>query len=155
MNRQITIKNFICFTLGIIMVITGAYFADVQAEAIVRLEQNPASVSLVPPELSRSTQDTAEELSGLRETCEALEEARRYLQKKRHHSLSDRSGSGLFFYMFSVYGKEKTVLHSLQCRRAKPDHKIYTSAGWKEALIFCIRKKDKYIQDTYMEEKRE
>lgn len=81
MNRRITIENFICYALGIMMIIAGVYFADIQAEAVVRLEQNPVSVSLVSPELSRSTQDTAEELSGLREACESLEEARRYQQR--------------------------------------------------------------------------
>ncbi len=80
MNRQITIQKFICFALGIVMVIAGAYFADVQAETVGRLGQSPALVSLMSPELARSTQDTAEEPSGLRQACEFLEEARRYLQ---------------------------------------------------------------------------
>lgn len=80
MNRQITIQKFICFALGIVMVIAGAYFADVQAETVGRLEQSQALVSLMSPELARSTQDTAEEPSGLRQACEFLEEARRYLQ---------------------------------------------------------------------------
>ena len=80
MNRQITIQKFICFALGIVMVIAGAYFADVQAETVGRLEQSQALVSLMSPELARSTQDTAEEPSGLRQACESLEEARRYLQ---------------------------------------------------------------------------
>lgn len=80
MNRQITIQKFICFALGIVMVIAGAYFADVQAETVGRLGQSPALVSLMSPELARSTQDTAEEPSGLRQACESLEEARRYLQ---------------------------------------------------------------------------
>ena len=69
--------------------------------------------------------------------------------------MPDRFGGNLFFGKFSLHGKEKTVLHSLQCEWTKSDHKIYTSAGWKKALIFCIRKKDSDIQDTYMEEKRE
>ncbi|MFQ9156657.1 MAG: hypothetical protein ACLR5B_03200 [Blautia sp.] len=60
MNRQITIQKFICFALGIVMVIAGAYFADVQAETVGRLGQSPALVSLMSPELARSTQDTAE-----------------------------------------------------------------------------------------------
>ena len=81
MNRQFTIQKFICFALGIVMVIAGAYFADVQAESVGRLEQSPALVSLMSPELARSTQDTAEEPSGLRQACESLEEARRYLQR--------------------------------------------------------------------------
>ena len=81
MNRQAIIQKFICFALGIIMVIAGAYFADVQAEAVGRLEQSPVLVSLMSPELARSNQDTAEELSGLRQACEFLEEARRYLQR--------------------------------------------------------------------------
>lgn len=81
MNRQITIQKFICFALGIVMVIAGAYFADVQAETVGRLEQSQALVSLMSPELARSTQDTAEEPSGLRQACEFLEEARRYLQR--------------------------------------------------------------------------
>ena len=72
MNRQAIIQKFICFALGIIMVIAGAYFADVQAEAVGRLEQSPALVSLMSPELARSNQDTAEELSGLH-----------YMEKKR------------------------------------------------------------------------
>lgn len=80
MNRQITIQKFICFALGIVMVIAGAYFADVQAETVGCLGQSPALVSLMSPELARSTQDTAEEPSGLRQACEFLEEARRYLQ---------------------------------------------------------------------------
>lgn len=81
MNRQFTIQKFICFALGIVMVIAGAYFADVQAETVGRLEQSQALVSLMSPELARSTQDTAEEPSGLRQACESLEEARRYLQR--------------------------------------------------------------------------
>lgn len=81
MNRQFTIQKFICFALGIVMVIAGAYFADVQAETVGRLGQSQALVSLMSPELARSTQDTAEEPSGLRQACESLEEARRYLQR--------------------------------------------------------------------------
>ena len=80
MNRQITIQKFICFALGIVMVIAGAYFADVQAETVGRLGQSPALVSLMSPALARSTQDTAEEPSGLRQACEFLEAASRYLQ---------------------------------------------------------------------------
>lgn len=129
MNRQITIKNFICFTLGIIMVITGAYFADVQAEAIVRLEQNPASVSLVPPELSRSTQDTAEELSGLRETCESLEEARRYLQKNGITVCLIVLAAACFFTCFQYMEKKRRFC-------------ILCNAGGRSQIIRYIHQQD-------------
>ena len=35
MNRQAIIQKFICFALGIIMAIAGAYFADVQATCVL------------------------------------------------------------------------------------------------------------------------
>ncbi len=107
-------QKFICFALGIIMVIAGAYFADVQAEAVGRLEQSPALVSLMSPELARSTQDTAEEPSGLRQACGGFPGRGKTLSaKERHCGMPDYFGGNLFFGKFSLHGKEKTVLHSL------------------------------------------
>lgn len=81
MNGHTVRENFICIVLGIVMLIASVYFVDTEIGNGIQKTQQPVMASLEAPEVSRNAQYTAEELSGLSETGEVLDETKRYLQK--------------------------------------------------------------------------
>ena len=65
-----TICLFFCITVAVLCI----FFAGMEAENIMHVyDLKPASASLISPELSRSAQTSAEELTGLRHLSVKLE----------------------------------------------------------------------------------
>ena len=67
-------NRYICLFLGMILAILCVFFAGMEADTVMHTpDLKPASASLISPELSRSTQTSAEELTGLRQVSVRLE----------------------------------------------------------------------------------
>lgn len=75
-------NRYICLCAGMILAILCVCFAGMEAKhAMHTPDLNPASASLISPELSRSTQTSAEELTGLRQVSARLKVDQRLCQK--------------------------------------------------------------------------
>ena len=73
-----TICLFFCITVAVLCI----FFAGMEAENIMHVyDLKPASASLISPELSRSAQTSAEELTGLRHLSVKLETDQRLRYK--------------------------------------------------------------------------
>ena len=67
-------NRYICLVFGVILAILCVFFAGMEADTVMHTSDlKPASATLISPELSRSTQTSAEELTGLRQVSVRLE----------------------------------------------------------------------------------
>ena len=72
----------ICLLFSVIMAVLCVCFAGMEAKQLLYVsELKPASASLISPELSRSAQTSAEELTGLRQVSVKLETDQRLRYK--------------------------------------------------------------------------
>ena len=78
-------NRYICLVFGVILAILCVFFAGMEADTVMHTSDlKPASASLISPELSRSTQTSAEELTGLRQVSVRLETD----QRLRHRGMA-------------------------------------------------------------------
>ena len=76
-------NRFVCLFFSVAVAVLCVLFAGMEAKSIMHVyDLKPASASLISPELSRSTQTSAEELTGLRQVSVRLEAD----QRLRHRS---------------------------------------------------------------------
>ena len=74
MKKTECVSRIICLFFCITVAVLCIFFAGMEAENIMHVyDLKPASASLISPELSRSAQTSAEELTGLRHLSVKLE----------------------------------------------------------------------------------
>ena len=83
MKKNECANRFVCLFFSVAVAVLCVLFAGMEAKSIMHVYAlKPASASLISPELSRSTQTSAEELTGLRQVSVRLEAD----QRLRHRS---------------------------------------------------------------------
>ena len=82
MKKNECANRFVCLFFSVAVAVLCVLFAGMEAKSIMHVyDLKPASASLISPELSRSTQTSAEELTGLRQVSVRLEADQRLRQK--------------------------------------------------------------------------
>ena len=83
MKKNECANRLVCLFFSVAVAVLCVLFAGMEAKSIMHVyDLKPASASLISPELSRSTQTSAEELTGLRQVSVRLEAD----QRLRHRS---------------------------------------------------------------------
>ena len=83
MKKNECANRFVCLFFSVAVAVLCVLFAGMEAKSIMHVyDLKPASASLISPELSRSTQTSAEELTGRRQVSVRLEAD----QRLRHRS---------------------------------------------------------------------
>ena len=81
MKKNECANRLVCLFFSVAVAVLCVLFAGMEAKSIMHVyDLKPASASLISPELSRSTQTSAEELTGLRQVSVRLEADQRLRQ---------------------------------------------------------------------------
>lgn len=128
-------NRYICLVFGVILAILCVFFAGMEADTVMHTSDlKPASATLISPELSRSTQTSAEELTGLRQVSVKVETD----QRLRHRGMA---GTELVLIMLAIllantvfYKELNLPVCQKRYRRKKIYYLLHSSPGWADPL---------------------